>query len=110
MTLPVFISIPHGSLHIPEEVKNFFILSKEDVLKDSDEQTEEIYSCLKKHVLGHASADVARAVVDLNRAPDDIGGDGVIKTKTCYDMQVYNNFPGKQSLLVQNINILKFII
>ena len=32
---------------------------------------------------------IARAFVDLNRAPDDFRKDGVVKTHTCWDERVY---------------------
>lgn len=103
MKLPFFISVPHGSLKIPDEIKDICLLSTEDIRKDSDEEAVEIYSSLKDEVLDIIMADVARAAVDLNRAPHDIGGDGVIKTHTCYNTPVYNKFPDEQliSLLIE---------
>ena len=100
MKFPLFISVPHSSEKIADEVKDLCILSPEDVRQDSDEQAYEIYSCLENHVIGYAMADIARAIVDLNRAPDDIGGDGLIKTKTCYDAQVYNIFPDEKLISI----------
>ena len=35
----------------------------------------------------------ARAIVDMNRAENDRGKDGVVKTHTCWDVQVYREFP-----------------
>jgi formiminoglutamase len=35
------------------------------------------------------TTDIARAVVDMNRARDDFRRDGVIKTHTCWDVPVY---------------------
>lgn len=96
MKLPCFISVPHCSLKIPDEIKEICILSQKDIIKDSDEQADGIYSYLQGHVIGFVRADVARAVVDLNRSPDDIGGDGLIKTETCYNTPVYKIFPDDQ--------------
>lgn len=93
MKFPFFISVPHGSLKIPDEIKDICILSAEDIRKDSDEEAIEIFSSLKDQVIDFVEADVARFAVDLNRAPDDIGGDGVIKTQTCYDVPIYEKFP-----------------
>ena len=93
MKLPFFISIPHGSLDVPDEIKDIWMLAPDDLLKDSDEGAIEIYSELKDEVVASLFADVARAVVDLNRAPDDLGGDGVIKSETCYQVPVYRKFP-----------------
>ncbi|MDH3347987.1 MAG: N-formylglutamate amidohydrolase [Desulfobulbaceae bacterium] len=103
MKLPFLISVPHGSLQIPAEIQDICLLSTADILQDSDEEAEAIYSSLKGKVLDFVMADIARAAVDLNRASDDIGGDGVIKTHTCYGRQVYEKFPDQQiiSLLLK---------
>jgi len=48
--------------------------------------------------------DIARAFVDPNRAPDDLppkNPDGVVKTKTCYGVQIY-----KKPLSKELINLL----
>ncbi|MHC5010032.1 MAG: N-formylglutamate amidohydrolase, partial [Planctomycetota bacterium] len=39
------------------------------------------------------TTDVARAVVDMNRAEDDFGKDGVVKTHTCWDVEVWRTPP-----------------
>ena len=96
MKLPFFISVPHGSTKIPAEIQDIFRLATEDILQDSDEGAETIYSFLKDEVLDLVMAEIARAAVDLNRAPDDLGGDGVIKTHTCYGRPVYTKFPDVQ--------------
>jgi formiminoglutamase len=40
-------------------------------------------------VAAFATTDVARAIVDLNRAEHDRRKDGVVKTHTCWDVPVY---------------------
>lgn len=96
MKLPLFISVPHGSFKIPVELEDTCILTAADILKDSDEEAAEIYSFFKNKVVDFAMADVARAAVDLNRGPGDIGGDGLIKTQTCYNTLIYKRFPDDQ--------------
>ena len=93
MNLPFLISVPHAGLRIPTEVKDICILTPEQVYDDSDGGAAEIYCDLERSVKAFVSSDIARAIVDLNRATDDFRKDGVIKTHTCYDIPVYNEFP-----------------
>lgn len=88
MKLPLIISVPHASLIVPEEARDYCMLTPEQILADSDEGAAEIYD-LKSEVAAHITTDVARAVVDMNRAEDDRGRDGIVKTHTCYDAPVY---------------------
>ena len=88
---PVLISIPHGGWKIPPEVKDIVLLSKKDIFDDSDPFTIDIYDIGKK-AKKVIKTDIARAFVDPNRAPDDLppkNPDGVVKTKTCYGVQIY---------------------
>lgn len=92
MRLPLLLSVPHGGLAIPAEVKDYCILTEEEVKRDGDEGAAEIYD-LGGECDGFAAASVARAVIDLNRAEDDRRRDGVVKTHTCWDVPVYDPFP-----------------
>ncbi len=88
---PVLISIPHGGWKVPLEVKDMVLLSKRDIFNDSDPYTIDIYDIGEKAVKV-IKTDIARAFVDLNRAPDDLppkNPDGVVKTKTCYGVRIY---------------------
>ncbi|MBW2466082.1 MAG: N-formylglutamate amidohydrolase [Deltaproteobacteria bacterium] len=98
MKLPFLVSVPHAGLQIPREVQDICILSPEDIYADSDGGAAEIYFDLEKHVESFISSDVARAIVDLNRAVDDFRKDGVIKTHTCYDVPVYRKFPSPEMI------------
>jgi formiminoglutamase len=93
MKLPLLVSVPHAGLSIPSEVEDICTLSREYIAADSDEGAAEIYYGLEKWCEEFIAADIARAVIDLNRAPDDIGGDGVIKSHTCWNVPVYSKFP-----------------
>ena len=89
--LPILLSIPHGGTEIPSEVKDRVILSPADLFDDGDAFTREIYD-LEDRVAGVVSANIARAFIDLNRAPDDLppgNPDGVIKSHTCYGKVIY---------------------
>ncbi|MHC4584031.1 MAG: N-formylglutamate amidohydrolase [Planctomycetota bacterium] len=88
MTLPLIISVPHAGLAVPQETRDYCALTPEQILADSDEGAAEIYD-LKSEVAVHITTDIARAVVDLNRAEDDRGRDGIFKTHTCYNARVY---------------------
>lgn len=90
--LPILISIPHGGTQIPPEVSSLLSLSHRDLFDDSDPYTSEIYTCADL-VQQQVEAEVFRAVLDLNRAPDDLppeNSDGCFKTETCVGVTVYN--------------------
>ena len=88
MKLPLIISVPHAGLTVPQEARDYCALAPEQILADSDEGAAEIYD-LKSEVTVHITTNVARAIVDMNRAEDDRGRDGIVKTHTCYNAGVY---------------------
>jgi N-formylglutamate deformylase len=88
MRLPILLSVPHAGLRVPDEVAAWCILPPDEVARDGDEFAAEIYD-LAPDVTGFVTTDVARAIVDLNRAEDDRRKDGVVKTHTCWDVPVY---------------------
>lgn len=89
MTLPLLLSVPHAGLVIPPEVNDLCMLSENEIIEDGDEGAAEIYLPLEDEVYTLVTTVVARAIVDMNRAEDDRGRDGVIKTHTCWDVQIY---------------------
>jgi len=104
VTLPVLISVPHGGLEVPPELEALCILDREQIAKDGDEGAAEIYD-IPSEVIAFVSADIARAIVDLNRAPDDFRADGVVKTHTCFEEPVYSEPLSQariETLLVQH--------
>ncbi len=88
MTLPLAISVPHAGLAVPEEAAEYCQLTAEQLAKDGDEGAREIYD-LEDEVEALVTTDVARAILDLNRAPDDRRPDGVVKTQTIWAEPVY---------------------
>lgn len=97
MKKPILISIPHGGWKVADEIKDIWALSKKDAFFDGDPYTSRIYD-FSDRVNIQTIMEYYRAVVDLNRQPDDIAPqnpDGVIKSLTCYNVDVYkkNKFP-----------------
>lgn len=90
MKLPFLVSLPHAGLDVPEELEDYCILSHNEIVKDGDEQAWEIYSELEALAESFQTTNIARAFVDLNRAPDDIRLDGVVKTHTIFNQPIYD--------------------
>jgi formiminoglutamase len=95
MKLPILLSVPHAGWKIPQEVQDICILSKKDILDDGDSGAAEIYYPLKDKVEAFVATDIARAIIDINRADNDFWKDGVIKTHTCWDVPVYSTYPSE---------------
>jgi formiminoglutamase len=75
----------------PPELGDSICLSKQDLFDDGDPFTREIYD-LDGAVEAVVEAHIARAFVDLNRAPDDrppANTDGVVKSQTCHRRPIY---------------------
>lgn len=95
MKLPLLISVPHAGLDVPEEVAERSILTPEQIAKDGDVGAADIYA-IADEVVAFVAADIARVFVDLNRAEDDRGQDGVVKTHTCWNEPVYRSPLGEE--------------
>lgn len=75
----------------PPEIADLARTTAEELFEDGDAFTQEIYG-LHGEVARVESAEIARAFVDLNRAPGDrppANPDGVVKSTTCYGHPVY---------------------
>jgi len=89
--LPILLSIPHGGTKVPEELRERICITPKDLFDDSDAFTTDIYD-LGGDVAAVVKADIARAFVDLNRAPEDRpprNPDGVVKASTCFKRPIY---------------------
>ncbi len=95
MNLPLLVSVPHAGLRVPPEAESYCSLTPEEVARDGDEGAAEIYT-IEEEVECYVTTDVARAIVDLNRAEDDRRKDGVVKTHTCWEVPVYDPFPPEE--------------
>ena len=89
MRLPLLLSVPHAGTEVPAEVAPYCALTPEQIIADGDKEAADIYA-LADEVATHVTTTVARAVVDLNRAPDDFSRDGAIKTHTCWEVPVWD--------------------
>ncbi|MEE4218468.1 MAG: N-formylglutamate amidohydrolase [Xanthomonadales bacterium] len=89
MTLPLLLSVPHAGTGVPRRLAGNCLLSEAQVARDGDEFAAEIYAPLETGVRYMVRTDVARAVLDMNRAEDDLRKDGVVKTHSCWDEPVW---------------------
>ena len=89
MTLPLLLSVPHAGLSVPPEAEPFCALTRREIAEDGDGGAAEIYLGLEPLVAALHATDIARAIVDINRAEDDRRRDGAIKTHTCWNVPVY---------------------
>lgn len=94
-TLPLLVSVPHAGLRVPEEVAPACLLSPAQIAEDGDEHAAAIYD-VAAEVKHYVTTDIARAVVDLNRAEDDRRPDGVVKTHTCFNEPVWREPLGER--------------
>jgi formiminoglutamase len=87
MTLPILLSVPHAGLQVPPEIDDLNLLSPEQIAEDGDEGAGQLYA-LEREVRAFVTTEIARAFVDMNRSPDDRRRDGVVKTHTCWNVQI----------------------
>jgi N-formylglutamate deformylase len=93
LTLPILISIPHGGMDMPPELKENTCITKFDLFDDIDPFVREIFDIgtkAKKII----STNIARTFVDLNRSMQDLppkNPDGLIKSMTCYEKPIYHS-------------------
>ncbi|GAB4372656.1 MAG: N-formylglutamate deformylase [Acidobacteriota bacterium] len=89
MSLPLLLSVPHAGLGVPPRLAGRCLLTPEQIARDGDEGAREIYD-LGREVREFVSTDIARCVIDMNRAEDDFRADGVVKTHTCWGERVWD--------------------
>lgn len=103
--LPLLLSVPHGGLFIPPDLRPFCLLSDEEIILDSDTWTRELYD-FRNVVEEYVDTDLARIVVDLNRAADDLpprNPDGVVKLFSVAGKQVWKESHGLPPALVEQL-------
>ncbi|MHC5065078.1 MAG: N-formylglutamate amidohydrolase [Planctomycetota bacterium] len=86
--LPILLAVPHAGLEIPEYLREYCLLSEEEIIADGDVGAAEVYD-LADQVQSYLSTPIARAVLDMNRKAEDRRKDGVVKTHTCWDVKIW---------------------
>ena len=86
--LPLVVSVPHAGLWIPPEFEPICALTPAEVATDGDGGANEIYA-FEAEVGAFVTTEVARAIVDMNRSRDNRKADGVVKTHTCFNVEVW---------------------
>lgn len=86
--LPLLLSVPHAGLQVPPEVTSRCRLTAKEIAADGDVGARQIYR-LEPEVEAFVTTEIARAIVDQNRAEDDRTKDGLVKTHTCWEVPVY---------------------
>lgn len=89
MSLPFLLSVAHAGLTVPPEAEPYCALTSCEIAEDGDEGAAAIYLGLEPLVAAFHTTDIARAIVDMNRAEDDRRHDGAVKTHTCWNVPVY---------------------
>lgn len=105
--LPVLLSIPHGGMRTPGELRSRLAIGREEIFEDIDGFTPQIYDLSGKvrHVV---KADIARTFVDLGRAPTDLppdNPDGVIKSHTCFGKTIFKT--GQEPTVEETASLLE---
>lgn len=88
---PFLISIPHGGLKVPGDVRERILLSAQDLRYYCDPRTRTIFN-FRNYVDAFIDTPISRMVVDLNRPPLPLPGkdpDGIIKVRTIDGKEVY---------------------
>lgn len=97
MKLPLLLSVPHAGLAVPEPVSSICALTAREIAEDGDEGAAEVYD-LRSEVALFVATDVARAIVDMNRPESDRSADGIVKTHTCWGVEVYREPPSEETI------------
>ncbi len=100
--LPYLLAIPSGGTTIPRELAPRFALTPEQLFFEIEAGAREIFS-LGEGVQGRVEAEVARAVIDLDRDPRQRPPefpDGVIKSKSSlgHDVWSESGFPTPEEM------------
>lgn len=102
MKLPVLVTVPHGGLDLPPEAASC-LLSPYEIALDGDTWSIDLYA-FGERVYQWISTSVPRAIVDLNRAPDDLppaNPDGVVKSRTVDGTRVWPDIAGPRPELTR---------
>lgn len=107
---PFLITVPHGGLEVPPEVRDLLVLSDEELRFFSDPAAGRLYD-YHDRVAGFAEASTSRMIVDLNRPPYHLAPrypDGVTKSKTLFGGPVYREGSVPDITLVHQLLVRHF--
>jgi N-formylglutamate deformylase len=75
--VPILVEVPHAGLGLPSELEGALRARPEDMLRDADPHVDRLVQGVPDRGAPLLAATLSRYVVDLNRAPDDVGRDVV---------------------------------
>lgn len=107
---PFLITVPHGGLEVPFEVRDLLALSSEELRFFSDPATGTLYD-YGNRAAGFVEGSVSRMIVDLNRPPYHLAPqypDGVVKSKTLFGGPVYRGGSVPDIMLVHGLLMRHF--
>lgn len=96
--LPIIVSLPHGGMDVPAEVRGRLAIDETVIYNECDLWVEQLYHFADaslpggggRGVLETVSMPVARVLIDANRPPDALENpDGPVKTQTSYGQPIY---------------------
>ncbi|MFA9558504.1 N-formylglutamate amidohydrolase [Evansella sp. AB-rgal1] len=103
--LPILISVPHGGIEFPENLIGKCLLTKKEILLDSDTWTKDLYH-FKDNVEEYVDTNISRLVVDLNRELNDLppaNPDGIVKTLSVVGKQVWDKADGLSKVEIDQL-------
>jgi len=99
--LPILVSRPHGSTHVPSTIREDMVLADKDITDYADLFTDRIFDIPQTYMV---TADVSRLVVDLNRAPDhiiaqaELSYEGVVAAVTDHGKKIFQHPPNLKTI------------
>lgn len=102
---PFLISIPHGGVEVPGEVRDRILLSERDLVYYCDPGTRTLFD-LGDRVEALIDTPLSRMVVDLNRPPLPLppqDPDGIIKVRTIDGKEVYRQGQFPDTALIHQL-------
>lgn len=94
--LPMVISVPHGGMLIPAQLRKKCIMREEEIVMDNDTLAQELFD-FDHLVEAYVKTDIARCVLDMNRDKHDLpphNPDGVVKTHSVNQEQIWESATG----------------
>lgn len=87
---PVLLEAPHTSTHIPLRIRKHMCISDAGIEQGRDRGVNRaLMTRTRDDIYKVLSFNLARAVCDANRSPDDYSADGFVKEHTCDDNQIW---------------------